>query len=129
VVSRREVDDGRTWSRHYQDTWHERSGDPRLPRWFRLVCLAYGSHDNSGHARFKRGEVALVLGAMDQATGEVIPLSRQRVHEAVRQAVELGFLSEGSIPMCLVVPAHDVRKGANDAAPKTCPVHVRRARP
>lgn len=127
-MKRHEIDEGRAWSRHYQDTWHERTGDPRLPRWFRLVCLAYGSHDNSGHARFRRGEVALVLGAMNQATGEVVPLSRQRVHEGVRQAVELGFLAEGSIPMCLVVPAHDVRKGPNDAAPKPCPVHVRRSR-
>lgn len=127
-MSRGDVDGGRPWSRHYQDSWHERSGDPRLPRWFRLVALAYGSHDNGGHARFKRGEVALVLGTVDQTTGAVVPLSRQRVHEAVRQAVELGFLADGSIPMCLVVPAHDVRKGPNGAASKPCSIHVRRAR-
>ncbi len=115
------------WARHYQDSWLERSGSPALPRWLRVVALAYGSHDNDGHARFKRGEVALVL-AGPFPRGEVPkPLSRQRVHEAVRQAVELGFLDEGSIPMCLIVPAHDVRKGSLDGKSKPCPVHKRRA--
>lgn len=104
----------------------ERSGNRRLPRWLRVVCLAYGCHDNAGHARFKRGEVALVLGSIDQKTGAVIPLSRQRVHEAVQLAVELGFLAEGSIPMCLVVPAHDVKKGRLNASVKPCPIHIRR---
>lgn len=119
-------DDGRPWARHYQDVWHERSGNPMLPRWLRVTALAYGSHDNDGHARFKRGEVALVLGHVDHDTGAVIPLSRQRVHEAVQQAVELGFLAAGSIPRCLIVPAHDVRKGPSDRQERPCPIHVRR---
>jgi len=118
----------RPWARHYLDTWHERSGNPCLPRWFRVVCLAYGSHDNAGHARFKRGEVALMLGTFDSKSGAVVPLSRQRVHEAVRQAVDLGFLEPDSIPMCLVVPAHGVQKGPRDTKPKPCPIHVRRSR-
>lgn len=126
-MRRPQTDDSRTWSRHYQDSWHERSGDSRLPRWFRVVALAYGCHDNAGHARFKRGEVALVLGSVDHVTGAVIPLPRQRVSEAVKQAVELGFLAEGSMPMCLVVPAHDVRKGPHEAKSKPCPIHLRRA--
>lgn len=114
------------WARHYQDTWHERSGDPRLPRWLRIVALAYGCHDNDGHARFKRGDVALVLGSVDHETGAVIPLPRQRVHEAITQAVELGFLAEGSFARCLIVPAHGVRKGPLDTPHKPCPLHVRR---
>lgn len=126
-MSRRR-EDSRPWSRHYQDAWHERSGNVRLPRWLRIVALAYGCHDNDGHARFKRGEVALVLGTVDHETGAVIPLSRQRVHEAVQQAVDLGFLAEGSIPMCLIVPAHDVRKGPHEGRAKPCPIHLRRAK-
>lgn len=118
---------GEPWARHYQDVWHERSGDWRLPRWLRVVSLAYGAHDNAGHARFKRGELALILATVEQETGAVIPLSRQRVHEAVRQSVELGFLSDGSIPMCLIVPAHDVIKGSLDHRPTACPIHLRRA--
>lgn len=117
-----------SWARHYQDVWHERSGNARLPRWLRVVALAYGCHDNDGHARFKRGEIALVLGSVDQETGAVIPLSRQRVHEAVRQAVDLGFLGEGSLPMCLIVPAHDVKKGPLDHQSKPCPIHIKRSR-
>ena len=116
------------WARHYQESWHERSGNSRLPRWLRLVCLAYGTHDNAGHARFKRGEVALVLATPDPQSGAVIPLSRQRVHEAVQQAIDLGFLADGSIPMCLIVPAHDVKKGPLNAPSKPCPIHIRRAR-
>jgi len=117
-----------TWARHYQDVWHERSGDWRLPRWLRVVCLAYGAHDNAGHARFKRGELALILASVDPDSGAVIPLSRQRVHEAVQQAIGLGFLADGSIPMCLVVPAHDVIKGPLDQSPTPCPIHVRKAK-
>ena len=84
MVTRTEA---RPWARHYQDVWLERSGNRNLPRWLRVVAVAYGSHDNAGHARFKRGEVALVL-AGPFAPGEVpMPLSRQRVSEAVKQAV------------------------------------------
>ncbi len=114
------------WARHYQDAWHDRSGDRRLPRRLRVVALAYGVHDNDGHARFDRGQVALVLGTVDQETGEVITLNRQRVHEAVQQAVDLGFLGDGSNARCLIVPAHDVKKGPLDAPAKPCPIHVRR---
>lgn len=118
----------RTWSRHYQDAWHERSGNPNLPRWLRVVALAYGSHDEAGHARFRRGEVALVLAGPFGRDEVPQPLSRQRVHEAIQQAIQLGFLADGSIPMCLIVPAHDVRKGAMEGRPKRCPVHERRKR-
>ncbi len=98
VASRKFPQPTPSWARHYQDVWHERSGNSRLPRWLRVVALAYGCHDNEGHARFKRGEIALVLGSVDHDTGAVIPLSRQRSHEAVRQAVDLGFLADGSLP-------------------------------
>lgn len=127
-MSRARAEESRPWSRHYQDVWHERSGNGRLPRWLRVVALAYGSHDNDGHARFKRGEVALVLAGPFQPGEVPKPLSRQRVHEAVQQAVDLGFLADGSIPMCLIVPAHDVRKGPHEGRSKPCPVHARRSR-
>lgn len=116
-----------SWARHYQESWHERSGNRRLPRWLRVLALAYGAHENNGHALFKRGEVALVLGAVDRDTGEVVPLSRQRVHEAVQLAIELDFLGDGSNARCLIVPAHDVKKGPLDQPDKPCPIHLKRA--
>lgn len=116
-----------TWSRHYQESWHERSGDRRLPRWLRVTALAYGSHDNNGHAQFKRGDIALILGSVDGTTGEIIPLSRQRVYECIQLAIELDFLAEGSNARCLIVPAHHARKGKLTDRVKPCPIHVRRA--
>ena len=124
---RRPAEERQSWARHYQDRWHERSGDRRLPRWLRVVALAYGSHENDGHARFKRGDVALILGTVDHQTGAVVSLSRQRVHEAIQQAIELGFLGLGSNARCLIVPAHDVKKGPLDAPAKPCPIHFRKA--
>lgn len=109
----------RTWARHFQDDWQARAGDPRLPYWLRVAALAYGSHGNNGHARFKRSEVALVLGTVDKRTGEVRPYPN--VRRAIADAVEYGWLEEGSFWGCLIVPAHSVKKG--DWASRTpCPL-------
>jgi hypothetical protein len=40
------------WAKHYMYVWEDRSGDPRLPSWLRIVCLAYGMHKANGHANF-----------------------------------------------------------------------------
>ena len=116
------------WARHYQDAWHERAGDRRLPKWLRVAALAYGSHENNGHARFKRGEVALVLGTVDHQTGEVIPLDRRELFRVIGQAVEYEWLMPDSTARCLIVPAHAVKKGSLTAPVKPCPIHVRRAK-
>ena len=102
------VPNARVWARHYQDAWQERAGDPRLPYWLRVVSLAYGSHADNGHACFKRGEVALVLGTVDKH-GVVRPYVN--VRRAVGLAVEYGWLEDGSYWGCLIVPAHNIRKG------------------
>ena len=117
-----------TWARHYQDVWHERSGDRRLPKWLRVAALAYGSHENNGHARFKRGEVALILAVVDHETGEVVPLDRRAVFRVIQQAVAYGWLDEGSTARCLIVPAHAIKKGRLDAHTEPCPIHVRGTR-
>ena len=108
------------WARHYQDVWQERAGDPRLPYWLRVAALAYGSHADNGHARFKRGEIAVVLAAVDSGTGVVRPY--RNVRRAVTLAVEYGWLEAGSYWGCLIVPAHAVKKGALTAAPRPCPL-------
>lgn len=115
----------RSWARHYQEDWQSRAGDPRLPKWLRVAALAYGSHTDNGHARFKRGEIALILGTVDQETGEVIP--DPWPGRAIEDAVEYGWLAPESFWGCLVVPAHAIKKGAHGRSPK-CPIHVRRAR-
>ena len=73
-------------------------GTPRRPvpdstwrKWLRIAALAYGSHENNGHARFKRGEVALMLAVVDHETGEVIPADRRDVFLSIQQAIAYGW--------------------------------------
>lgn len=108
----------RPWARHFQDQWQERAGDPRFPYWLRVAALAYGSHLDNGHARFKRGEIALILGAPGQPYANV--------RRAIEAAVEYGWLADGSYWACLIVPAHAVKKGPW-VTPKPCPVHANRS--
>lgn len=108
----------RPWARHYQDQWQERAGDPRFPYWLRVAALAYGSHLDNGHARFKRGEIALVLGTPGQPY--------VNVRRAIEAAVEYGWLADGSFWGCLIVPAHAIKKGPWTTA-KPCPVHAKRS--
>ncbi|MGA8247847.1 MAG: hypothetical protein WB797_13170 [Nocardioides sp.] len=114
---------GATWARHYQEEWHTRSGDNRLPKWLRVACLAYGAHDNNGHAVFRRGEVALVLGKPPEHGRGPVPLDRRRVHEVIRLAVEYEWLMPGSTARCLIVPSRAIKKGAYDAPLAPCPIH------
>ena len=111
------------WARHYQHEWQERAGDRRLPYWLRVAALAYGSHADNGHARFKRGEVALVLGELDKETGEIRPYANTR--RAIDTAVEYGWLEPDSFWGCLVVPAHAIKKGQHGRR-RPCPIHVKR---
>ena len=113
------------WARHYQHEWQSRAGDRRLPYWLRIAALAYGSHADNGHARFKRGEIALILSDVDQTTGEVRP--HQNVGRAIGDAVEYGWLEPDSYWGCLVVPAHAIKKGVHSSR-SPCPIHVRRAK-
>lgn len=113
----------RPWARHYQDEWHRKAGDPRLPYWFRIAALAYGSHGYNGHATFKRGDIALVLATVDQDTGEIAPF--ENVGRAIRDAIEYGLLAPESFWGCLVVPAHAIKKGTHGRR-SDCPIHVKR---
>lgn len=116
----------RPWARHFQDDWQARAGDPRMPYWLRVAALAYGSHTDNGHARFKRGEVALILGSVDPITGELRPFAN--VRREIARAVEYGWLADGSYWGCLIVPAHAIRKGDLYKTPKPCPLAPRHAK-
>lgn len=108
----------RPWARHFFDEWQSRAGDPRLPYWLRVAALAFGSHQDNGHARFKRGEIAIILGT----PGKPYP----NVRRAITDAVAYGWLEEGSFWGCLIVPLHAVRRGPW-TTPKTCPIHANRS--
>jgi hypothetical protein len=115
----------RPWARHYQEAWARRAGDDRMPYWLRIVALAYGSHADNGHARFKRGELALILGSIDRETGVIHPYAHAA--RAIRDAVDYGWLEPESFWGCLVVPAHAIKKGPYGHEP-VCPIHVKRRR-
>lgn len=115
----------RPWARHYLEVWQERAGDDRYPYWLRVAALAYGSHLDNGHARFKRGEIAMILGRIDPATGELVPY--RNVSRAIVIAVEYGWLDPASFWGCLVVPAHAIKKGEHGRDP-VCPIHAKRRR-
>lgn len=113
----------RVWARHFQDDWQARAGDPRLPYWLRVAALAFGSHADNGHARFKRGEVALILGTVDHETGQLRPFAN--VRREIARAVEYGWLEDGSYWGCLIVPAHSIRRGDLGKRHAPCPLAAR----
>ena len=91
-----------------------------MPYWLRVAALAFGSHTDNGHARFKRGEIALILGTLDQRTGEIRPFAN--VRREIGRAVEYGWLEAGSYWGCLIVPAHSIRKGDLGTRQAPCPL-------
>jgi hypothetical protein len=117
------------WSKHFHHYWEERSGDPGLPTWFRIMALAYGMHRPNGHAQFRKGskyspgDLALILRQVDHRTGEIIPARAELVRDHIDYAVAHDLLAPGSHSGCLIVPAHGV---VNDYGPTLrCPVdHV-----
>src|SRR5690606_437445 len=106
------------WARHYQLEWQSRAGDRRLPYWLRVAALAYGCHRENGHATFKRGEIALVLGEPGKPF--------VNVGRAIRDAIEYGWLEPDSYWACLVVPPQAIKKGSLGSG-ATCRVHKKRA--
>lgn len=119
-------DDMRPWARHFQDAWHEDALNPRFPLPLRVAFLAFGTHRANGHAVFKQGEIAKVLSRLDEE-GHPVPADRRTVWRAIKQAVELDLLAEGSKALCLIVPRHRIAGGLGvETAP--CKRHPRTSR-
>lgn len=110
----------RPWSRHYFDGWQTKAGNPQLPHWLRVAASAYGAHDDDGHARFKRGELSTILGHIDPDSGAFVRYGN--LSRAIAEAVEYRWLAPGSYWGCLIVPAHDIRKGDLSRRSGTCPL-------
>lgn len=111
------------WTKHRQSFWQEKSGRPSLPLWLRITALAYGVHRRNGHAPFKTGEIALATSVVDQETGEIRTPNRNRISEAIRQAVEIGFLHRDSHARCLVVPPWGIEGGMLGSPAEACKHH------
>ncbi len=70
----------------------------------RVLFAALGRHDRSGHARFRPGELARILGSIDVTTGEIRTGRSDSVSSAIDSAKRLGYITEESWARCLVVP-------------------------
>jgi hypothetical protein len=103
-----------SWSRHYQEPWAEDALNSTYPMPLRVAFLAFGRHRANGHAVFRQGEVANILGHFD-GQGTWLPADRRTVHRAIRTAIGYGLLAEGSKALCLVVPSHRIAGGMGSA--------------
>lgn len=105
---------------HRQAVWRERAADraanPSMDNWIRVAALAFGCHRRNGHANFKRGEIAEILGTPGK------PLSGPAVSNAIRLAKGAGWIAQESNARCLVVPPHAVGGGLGHPNDR-CPIH------
>ncbi|MCZ2837091.1 hypothetical protein [Modestobacter sp. VKM Ac-2985] len=87
----------------------------------RVLFAAMGQHDRNGHARFRSGELADVLGSIDVTTDEVRPARRDSVSDAIKAAKRLGYITDESTVRCLVLSRHVFQKSWGSSDP--CAVH------
>jgi hypothetical protein len=97
---------------HRQTIWAERASDPSLFLWIRVAAMAFGKHTANGHAGFKPGELANLLGkpGKDDLWEQPTP---QQLSNAIRQAKKAGWIAEESSSRCLRVPPGAVAGGLN----------------
>ncbi len=81
----------------------------------RVFFAAMGRASQNGHAHFRRGELADVLGSVDTTTGEVRRQGGSLVTRAIRLAERRGYLTEGSTTTCLLLPSTKFRGGGRTA--------------
>jgi hypothetical protein len=111
------------WTKHRQSFWEGKTASAGLPLWLRVTALAFGTHRRNGHAPKKPGEIGLATSITDVDTGEIKTPSPSRVSEAIRQAIELGFLHRDSTARCLIVPPWAIEGGTLGRANEECKLH------
>ena len=99
--------------------WAQRSDI--TPRAMRVLFAAMGRIDSAGHARWAPGELALVLGSVEQMTGVIVPAARSAVSDAIAVAKRLGMVADDSTARCLVLPDTAFQKARGPVI--RCPVH------
>ncbi len=88
----------------------------------RVLFAALGRHDRDGHARFRSGELADILGWIDVATGEVRSARRDTVSGAIASAKHLGYIADESGARCLVLHRRTFQKAHGRI--EDCAVHA-----
>lgn len=97
---------GRDYAAHAQDHWLDFAGNPNFPDYLRIVFVAYGKHKANGHARLDRGDLARFLVRKDGTIPE-----RRVLWSAIQRSIHLGYLTEESRALCLVVSSDHVQGG------------------
>ena len=80
---------------HRQAVWRKRAAvraaNPSLDNWIRVAALAFGCHRRNGHASFKTGEIAEILGTPGEPAR-----ARPAVSNAIKLAKNAGCIAEES---------------------------------
>ncbi len=76
--------------------------NPKCPDWQRVAFAAWARVTRHGVATFGPGELADAAAKLNPVTGELVPLSNP--YRAIGDAVEHGWLGEGSTPRVVRVP-------------------------
>jgi len=113
---------GSEWAAYAQVEMSRWAKDAAVtPLAVRVLFAAMGRHDRNGHARFRSGELADVLGSIDVTTGEVRPARRGAVSDAIKAAKRLGYITDESFARCLVLSRHTFQKSWG--SPQPCAAH------
>lgn len=99
------------WVKVSQSGLEERALELGQPLWLKVTCMAYARVGANGHAGFKRGELAQLMGKC-----------RQDIERAIRTAVGYGWLHEASCTECLIPPGDFVEMSYGSSR-KVCDVH------
>ncbi|MGE9806924.1 hypothetical protein [Janibacter sp. G1551] len=107
---------------HTRAGWELLSASESNPLWLRTACLAYARCQPNGHTLLPRGALALSLSSKDPASGVPVIPDRRTVFDAIRAAIDKGWLRPGSSARCLRVPVTvTYGKGGYKAMALSCP--------
>jgi hypothetical protein len=113
---------GSEWGAYAQGEMSRWAKDGAVtPLAVRVLFAAMGRHDRNGHARFRPGELADVLGSIDVTTGEIRPARRGAVSDAIKAAKRLGYITDESFARCLVLSRHIFQNSWG--SPQVCAAH------
>ena len=104
---------------HRQTFWEEQAATLPLA-WQRLGAIAFATHKRNGHANFKAGKLAMMLGKPGPDGWE--SLSSTHLSNLIASAKKAGWLAPESNSRCLVVPHHAIQGGLGHENEK-CAVH------